>query len=161
MALLDYLTQRREEIEAQIKGLRSELAEIRIAETALRGEPEAKRATVTNGAVIKAGTIKDWILKALMAYPAEGLETDGVIEAIRKMGGPLVERSSITPQLSRLKAARVLGHDGRHWRLPTDEEKAATKLYEELVGPLSQNDEASDGYQPSDASENVPRGPFT
>ena len=122
---MDYLATRREEIEAQMRALRAELNEIRIAEAALSGSPLGR--TVMSGvrgsAIVRDGTIKDWIMRALGAFDT-GLETDAVIEAIRKMGGPLVERSSITPQLSRLKAAGLIGHNGRLWRLPTDEDKA-------------------------------------
>lgn len=138
MALIDYLDERREAIEAQIKALKAELAEIRIAEAALRGEPEAKRAiVVAPGTIIRTGTIKDWVLKALNAFEA-GLETDAVIEAIRKMGGPIVERSSMTPQLSRLKAAGLIEYNGRNWRLP--------------ISQPPEKDEAPDG-ETSDASE--------
>jgi len=66
------------------------------------------------------------------------METDAVIEGIRKMGGPLVERSSITPQLSRLKATGLISHDGRLWRLP-----AAAPQKDETPGvsPPSVSDE--------------------
>lgn len=143
MALLDYLAARREELEAQMKALRAELAEIRIAEDALTGgkPKEQLYGTVHPGGgrmLVRSGSIKDWIIRALTAYP-DGNDTDAVIEAVRKMGGPIVLRSSMTPQLSRLKAAGLIEHVGRNWRIPRQSE--------------AQKNETPDGYQPSDASE--------
>lgn len=136
---MDYLAQRRADIEAQMKALRAELAEIKIAEAALAGvgTESAAPPVVVGGSILRAGSIKDWIMKAMSAFP-NGLETDAVIEAIRKMGGPLVIRSSVTPQLSRLKAAGLIEYNGRHWRLPVKDEP--------------EKDETPDGYQPSSAS---------
>jgi len=140
MALSDYLASRRAEIEAQIKALRAELTEIRIAEDALAGATPTRAAvaSATGPATVRTGSIKDWVLKALMHEP-EGLETDAVIFKVREIGGPEVSRNSMTPQLSRLKAARLIGQEGRLWRLPSKTEP--------------QNDETPDGYQPSGASE--------
>lgn len=153
MSLRDYLSARREEIEAQIKALRSELNEIKIAEAALSGDGERVAMTILPGGnAIRPGSIKDWVIKALTAYP-DGLDTEALIEAVRKMHGPIFLRSSTTPQLSRLKSAGLIRQDGRLWRLSTEEEREATKLYLELVGPLPQNDETPDEYQSSGASE--------
>jgi hypothetical protein len=140
MALMDYLSARREQIEAQIKALRSELTEIKIAEAALSGGSPGDHLVMTvypGGMTIRPGSIKDWIVKALTAFP-DGLETDSVIEAIRHMGGPFFGRSSTTPQLSRLKAAGLIEYNGRHWRLP-------------LKGAPKKNE--TPGVQPPDASE--------
>lgn len=143
MALVDYLARRREEIETQMRALKNELNEIRIAEAALNGTPSGR--SVVFGSIVRDGTIKDWIMRALGAFP-NGLETDGVIESIRKMGGPIVERSSITPQLSRLKAAGLIGHNGRQWRLPTEEDKANHRAFvSALPMMMRQRNETPDG----------------
>lgn len=117
MALLDYLAARRSEIEAQLKTLRAELAEIRIAENALTG---ASPATITlSGGVgksVRAGSIKDWVLKAL-AHASDGLDTDAIRIKVNEIGGPDVSRNSMTPQLSRLKAGGLIDLEGRLWRL--------------------------------------------
>ncbi|MBU1379116.1 MAG: hypothetical protein KKE02_23800 [Alphaproteobacteria bacterium] len=145
---MDYLATRREEIETQMRALRNELNEIRIAEAALSGAPSGR--TVMIGArgptFVRDGTIKDWVMRALSSFE-NGLETDSVIEAIRKMGGPFVERSSITPQLSRLKAAGLIGQNGRLWRLPTEEDKAQhLDLHRRFsVAVLGQKNETPDG----------------
>lgn len=118
MALMDYLSTRRSEIEAHIKALRAELAEIRIAEAALSGEGVGKTVVTTpkGPAVVREGSIKDWILRALTQAP-EGLYTEGVITAIQTIGGPEVARSSITPQLSRLKAEGLVTYEVNKWWL--------------------------------------------
>jgi hypothetical protein len=139
MALLDYLTTRRGEIEAQMKALKAELAEIRIAEEALVGGQTTR--TVMSGtrgsSTVRAGSIKDWIMKALM-QASKGLETDEVIEAVTAIGGPTVLRNSMTPQLSRLKGAGLIEQEGRLWRLVSHN--------------AAQNDEAL-GVQPPSAPE--------
>lgn len=131
MALLDYLSERRASIEAQMKALRAELAEIRIAEEALAGNSPSRTAVVSSkgSSLVRAGSIKDWVLKAL-AHEAQGLETDGVISKVSEVGGPDVPRNSMTPQLSRLKADGLIEQHGRLWRL--------------LAAGQAQNDKASD-----------------
>jgi hypothetical protein len=120
MPVTELLAQRRAEIEAEIKKLRAELGQIRAAEEAIAsmsGEmapaPRSRRAS--GSANVRAGSIKDWIIKALTDHPA-GLETEGVIDAVEKLGGPQVPRNSMTPQLSRLKASGYVALDGRLWR---------------------------------------------
>jgi hypothetical protein len=109
------LNARRAEIEAEIKALKLELEQVRAAEeaiAAISGEkPKAKPSGVRNG------SIKDWILKALETERA-GLDTEGVISVVSFLGGPEVLRSSMTPQLSRLKSAGLIALDGRKWLLP-------------------------------------------
>jgi hypothetical protein len=118
MALLDYLSSRRAEVEAQIKALKTELADIRIAEAALT-EGSAVRTTVARpgAAPVRAGSIKDWVLKALAQAPDIGLDTEDTITVVEMIGGPKVPRNSMTPQLSRLKADGLLVLEGRNWRL--------------------------------------------
>jgi hypothetical protein len=137
MALRDYLASRRAEIEEQIKALRDELSEIRVAEAAITGttpiaRPQSPKETVPT---FRDGSIKDWILKALEAGPPHGLETEDVITWVELLGGPNVPRSSMTPQLSRLKSSGFILLDGRNWR---------------LVSASDQKDEAP-GVQPPSA----------
>ena len=118
MALRDYLAQRREEIEQQMKALRAELSEIKIAEAALGGAPLNKTVVRSaNGpAAIREGSIKDWVLKALMHFSIP-METEQIIDAVQRIGGPAVNRNSMTPQLSRLKGDKLITLEGRLWRL--------------------------------------------
>jgi len=137
MALLDYLMGRRAEIEAQIKTLKGELAEIRIAEAALTGGEPTRSAVVGSqgSGIIREGSIKDWVLKAL-AMLETPVTTDDIIGAVSIIGGPDVPRNSMTPQLSRLKSMGLIDLEGRHWR---------------LLSQRLQNDETP-GVQPPDAS---------
>lgn len=125
---------RRVEIEAQIKTLKGELAEIRIAEAALAGG-DTSRAPVSSQqgpGAIRKGTIKHWVLLAL-AESGEPLTTEKVIEAVNIIGGPDVPRNSMTPQLSRLKAEGLIELDGRLWRLaPTRPQNDETPSGETL-----------------------------
>lgn len=138
MSLKNYLAERRAEVEAQIKALKAELTEIRVAEEALSGNGGGRSVLNTSRgpAVVRDGSIKDWIIKALTINPF-GLETDNVINEIVQMGGPTVERSSVTPQLSRLKSSGLIEKRGRLWQLPIQ----------------TQREETPDGYQPSGASD--------
>ena len=120
--LREYVSQRKAEIEADIKRLRLELAELKAAEdaavriggdvTVLGGA--ARRA---RGAEVRAGSIKDWVLKALRSAPDGALETEGVINAVVLLGGPVITRSSMTPQLSRLKSMGLIALVGRRWTI--------------------------------------------
>lgn len=116
MALKDYLAVRRSDIETQIKALKAELAEIRVAEAALDAAPDVTATTPrpAQGAV-RSGTIKEWVLKAL-AGSLNGYETDQVMSAVKMIGGPDVPRNSMTPQLSRLKSEGLIVQEGRYWK---------------------------------------------
>ena len=127
MALRDFLTARRSEIEAQIKALKAELEEIRVAEAAINGldptqaaAPKIRgpgRPKAPEGHKIKPGSIKDWVIKALGDEP-HGLETEEVILKVDAMGGPVVLRNSMTPQLSRLKDDdNLITLEGKRWKL--------------------------------------------
>lgn len=122
MALLDYLQQRRSEIEAQIKALKAELGEIRVATDALTSSDVVSVSTSgvtafrTKQSAVREGTIKDWVLRALEDVP-EGLETDDVTQRVQDIGGPEVPRNSMTPQLSRLKRDGLITQVGRNWQL--------------------------------------------
>lgn len=135
MALRDYLSARRSEIEAQIKQLKAELLEIKVAENAISGEVHQKFEPAKR-AGIREGSIKDWILKVLDGK-SEGLETDEIISVVSVVGGPSVTRSSMTPQLSRLKSAGFLTQEDRRWR---------------LADQAGRKNETPDGHQPSGAS---------
>ena len=138
MTLKNYLASRRAEIEMQIKALKIELSEIRVAEEALSANPGSRSIVSTSRgpAVVRQGSIKDWIIRALTDNPL-GLETDAVIREIVQIGGPTVERSSVTPQLSRLKSIGLIEQQGRFWKLP--------------IQPAQE--ETPDGSQPSGASD--------
>lgn len=120
MSLRDLLDSRRSEIEAQLKALRAELEDIRIAVAAISGAPPgpvARGPGRPSRNEIKPGSIKDWVLKALQDEP-DGLETEEIIVKIGLLGGPKIVRNSMTPQLSRLKADdNKITLEGKRWKL--------------------------------------------
>jgi len=126
MALRDFLSARRSEIETQLKALKAELEEIRVAEAAINGvsalAPSAaatgvRRLGRPKGTEIRPGSIKDWIKKALFDEN-DGLETEEIISKINRMGGPPVPRNSMAPQLSRLKSDDgLITLEGKRWKL--------------------------------------------
>lgn len=110
MSLRNLLSTRRSEIAKQIEVLRAELAEIAVAEAALGVEQ-----TVEVRLKLRRGSIKEAVVGVLMSHP-NGLKTDQIIEALGK-NGMTVMRSSLTPQLSRLKSSGVLRRANSLWIL--------------------------------------------
>lgn len=145
LPLRDYLAQRRSEVQASIKALRTELAELDAAEKALGDpgqSPKVKRERGTGGTGKK--TLKEMALDALRANP-EGADAQAILSWIKDTHGLEVARESMSPQLSRLGHEGVITRDGLTWRLKDFEPGAV------LFG--SQREETPDGYQPSGASE--------
>lgn len=145
LPLRDYLTQRRSEVQAKIKALRTELAELDAAEKAL-GDPDQstkhKRVRGTGGTGKK--TLKEMALDALKAKP-EGADAQTILSWIKDVHGLEVARESMSPQLSRLGQEGIITRDGLTWHLKDFDPGAV------LYG--SQKEETPDGYQPSGASE--------
>lgn len=110
MSLRNLLAARRGEIDKQIEVLRAELAEITVAEAAIGHEP-----TIEARLKLRQGSIKEAVIGVLRASP-RGLKTDEIIEGL-KNSGMIVMRSSLTPQLSRLKAQGALQLMNSHWIL--------------------------------------------
>jgi hypothetical protein len=127
MDLDDFIAKRRADITRQISALQMELAKLDAAEQAAarirvgwgieQAPSTSQMRQPAKGRPIRAGSIKDWILKALNVRPG-GLETEEVITQVGLLGGPDVPRNSMTPQLSRLKQAGWIVQVGRLWMLP-------------------------------------------
>jgi len=147
MTIRDILAARRTELESQVKGLMIELAQIDAAEKAIESVQSGFEAQADFRAVSqptgnvdrsaskpRGGTIKDWICKALAANPS-GLETESVILAVKQLDGPEVLRSSMSPQLSRLKSDGVINQVGRLWVLEQQAEikPAGEPTLEDLI----------------------------
>jgi hypothetical protein len=128
MDLDDFILKRRAEIAAQIAELQRELAKLDAAEQAVArvrvGWEQVRNPAPANvpaphrtrRAGVREGSIKDWILRALAHRPG-GLETGEVIVQVAILGGPNVQRPSMTPQLSRLKEAGRIIQVDRKWML--------------------------------------------
>jgi hypothetical protein len=111
--LRQFIEQRRETIKAQISELKRELKELALAESAIKtGVAPTLPVTKTT----KDGlTIKEMVIDVLSDLP-DGAEASEIVDLIANKHGEVVVRSSLSPQLSRLKDEGVLELDGRIWR---------------------------------------------
>jgi hypothetical protein len=105
--LRDFIAQRETEIRDQQKALKAELRELQIAKAALDGQVDAP----ANGAT---PTIKEMAREVLSGMP-NGLNSSGILDGIKKTFGREIERTSLSPQLSRLKDDGDLVLNGELW----------------------------------------------
>lgn len=108
--LRDFIAQREAEIRDLQKALRVELRDLQIAKTALESQNSSEASRAQGAAV----TIKDMAREVLSSQPG-GLNSSGILDGIRKSFGRDVERTSLSPQLSRLKDEGELVLDGEVW----------------------------------------------
>ena len=137
--LREFLSERKAEIDRQIKALRDERAEILMAEKALPqadAVPGIERATRRSSS--GGPTLKEMAVEILSKNPA-GMDANAIRQMIFIDYGKDIARESMSPQLSRLGAAGILLRDGLIWRLATN-------------APASNANEAPDGDTP-EASE--------
>lgn len=106
--LRDFLAQRDTEIKEQIKLLRAEQKELQVARAALDGQDPPQ----SDGG--PTSTIKDmarWVLLDAVG----GLTSGEILAAIKLEFGRDIDRTSLSPQLSRLKEAGELVLNGERW----------------------------------------------
>lgn len=112
--LRHFIEVRRREILDQISNLKNELHELKLAEAAIQtgvvGVSSVKREDEGKP------TIKAMVLGALEGRP-EGADANRIIVLIRHDFGEEVERSSLSPQLSRLKNEGKIVLNSGTWRL--------------------------------------------
>ena len=94
--LRDFIARRETEIREQQRALKTELRELQLAKAALEGQAE----TATLGS--PSMTIKEMAREVLSGQP-NGLNSAGILDGIRKLFNREIERTSLSPQLSRLK----------------------------------------------------------
>lgn len=138
MALFDELELRErdvldqlEELDRKRDPLLSYLADIRVAKAALRPSvaPLLKLAHTPDDAsaqFYQSLTLKQLTLRALRdRFLDSGASAQQLLEFFENGYGRQIERSSLSPQLSRLKEDGEVELDGKLWRLPREEiEKA-------------------------------------
>lgn len=105
--LRQFLSRREAEILEQMKVLEKELSEIRAAWTALQSE-------VAAGPPRPSVTIKDMIRQILKGRP-DGLRAKELLREIQDRFGVAIERTSLSPQLSRLREAGEITLEHRRW----------------------------------------------
>jgi hypothetical protein len=108
--LRDFIAQREAEIKDQQRALKAEMRELQLAKAALDGQPSPTSSA--NGAAVP--TIKEMAREVLAGQP-NGLNSSGILDAIKKMFDRDLERTSLSPQLSRLKDEGELVLHGEVW----------------------------------------------
>jgi len=140
--LREYLAQRRADVQASIKALRKELAEIDAAEGALSNVDDAPKRRQRSAA--GKPTLKELALEALGAN-VEGMEATAILAWIAEKHGMEIARESMSPQLSRLaQDGEIIRLEGGKWQLT---------WVNEIIGESPMNEETPDGDQPSSASK--------
>ena len=117
------VNKRKKEIFNQIKELRNELREIKAVEQTLlnQGASDSQSDSRRKGAAI---TFQDMIVTVLENIP-QGADANQILELIDKEFGKKIKRSSVSPQLSRLKANGVLTLKDNIWSLINQTQKNA------------------------------------
>jgi transposase len=116
--LRQFLSRREAEILEQMKVLERELAEIRAAWAALQAEggvPPPKQSP----------TIKDMVRQILRGRP-DGLRAKELLKEIQERFGVTIERTSLSPQLSRLRESEEITLENSRWyslQIPMEELK--------------------------------------
>lgn len=109
----EFIAARETEILKKIKDLREELREIRVIKNALisHDNPELSES------ISSMLTFQDMIVSVLNAHPKGGAEALEILDLIDKKFNKQIVRSSISPQLSRLKQKGVLQLENGIWSL--------------------------------------------
>lgn len=113
--LRDFIAQREAEVRAQIAKMQSELRELQSAKRAINGAAGGKDASPPSGG---KATIKDKI-RDVLAEHTNGGTSDDIIKWVKSSFGTEVPRTSMSPQLSRLKSEGVvtLNNSTNVWQL--------------------------------------------
>jgi len=113
ISVRDFLTSREAVLKEKKAAISAELAEIRILKSTLgdSGKPAASRSKSSEP------TIKEMILDVL-SDREDGATSDEIIALVMKKYDKVVPRSSMSPQLSRLKGDDQVARENERWMLP-------------------------------------------
>lgn len=135
--LRDFIVARKAEIKLQLRALKQEWRELQAAESAISDSDSS------HGNRTGDSTIKDMII-AVLAEPGTCAEARQIMDMIREKYGKEVQRTSISPQLSRLRKEGRLYMKNNLWCLadeattPNDETSSVAALdVSENVDPSS------------------------
>lgn len=127
-SLRTFIADRRAQLLLEIEMLRSELADLDKAEAALGAS-----AAPSSDAAPK--TLKGMAIDILRRHSAAGLTAGQILLAMQRRFDLKIERSSLSPQLSRLKREGILVQEGKYWRRAGAVNKEAAYL-----GPSKENE---------------------
>lgn len=106
-------------LQSELRALQSELSEVEIASNAIG------RSSSGGGPPIRKGTLKDKIIAVLKLRPKGATSTE-ILDLIAEQFDEAIPRTSLSPQLSRLKSEGWLSLIGSNWRL-TDHQNDETE----------------------------------
>ncbi len=131
------LVREREDAVVRLEVIDSELREISVALTAIGETPGLLKLAAGLGSAdtsINGLTLKQLTVRALQDNFPAGASAGQLLDAFKNAYGREVERSSLSPQLSRLKDAGVIELDGRLWRLARKENSPEAIASSGVVG---------------------------
>lgn len=145
--LRDFIASREIEIRDLQKALKLEFRELQLAKAALDGQQNASSSVSTSGPTIKE------MARELLSNAPKGLTSAGVLEGIKKSFGRDIERTSLSPQLSRLKDDGELVLEGEVWLSRVHHEGKLAKTWDQAGEVISRQA----AQMPDD--EGVPENP--
>lgn len=147
--LRDFVNKRKKEILFQLKELRSELRDLKAVETTLNPASALGESSKTNARGARSGpTLQDMILEVLKREKS-GLTAIQILEKIEEKFEKQVPRSSLSPQLSRLRAKEVIALNAGLWEvihreLELESDQTRDNVQSEYVGSSSDSQENDD-----------------
>lgn len=127
-AAKDYL----DDIRARKRALMDQLKELRELEKAIRAASAAGSTSSASDKVNDEPTLKEMIVSVLRAL-GRGADALEIIDEIKEAYGKSVKRTSLSPQLSRLKGDEKLVLDDKVWYLPEQYEEYKAKHRRDLI----------------------------
>lgn len=125
--LREYLQHREDELRQLIAQMREELKQVRAAKEAIAPEDPSQEFGGRK-------TIKDMVMRVLRVRPS-GATAEEIIQLINEHFAVQIERTSMSPQLSRLRQERRLEYgDDKLWRIAPREDAQDENAAEDLSG---------------------------
>jgi len=139
-------------LDVRYKALKAEMEEVRQLKAAIKGvTAQPIKKTRTRSRTPEEGPTFKEMIKAVLTEKADGADALAIIDLIKDKFNKEIMRTSISPQLSRMKASGDLVLEDKVWFLPQHyEEKQPPQSYHPPIdGPLSAS--ASDAQIAADA----------
>lgn len=118
MEFLAYLRARRKELKAELRSI-DEAEQVYLASQSQSDQKAVLFAQypVETRAPQSVGTIKSMVMSLLVDTDPEGLTANDLLSDLRERWLPKLERTSLSPQLSRLKREGKIENFNGKWRL--------------------------------------------
>jgi sugar-specific transcriptional regulator TrmB len=126
VTLRDFIAQREGEIRDQMKALKTELRELQLAKGALEAPGNAPGLAASSA----GPTIKEMALDVLQDATA-GMNSGEIQAAIKEKFSREIDRTSLSPQLSRLKADEEVVLTGERWFTKAQHQRLMAEIFED------------------------------